>query len=109
VPWFGASCYNAFMKYVKKLPIRILIALIAGFLLAGAFTKITYSCAPSAVPAGESASQCVAFEKAVMHPSDLFSNKQDSLTKFSAIFAVTSMVTFAILSVIKFIRPSFSD
>jgi hypothetical protein len=96
------------MKYIEKLPVRVVIALIAGFLLAGAFTKITYNCVPSTVPPGESVSRCVAFEKAVMHPSDLLSNEQDSLTKFSTTFAITSLITFALLSAVRFIRPSSS-
>jgi hypothetical protein len=97
------------MGYMRKLPVRIISALIAGLLLAGAFTTITYSCPPSAVPAGESASHCVAFEKAVMHPSDLFNNKQRSLIRFSTTFAVASLIALALLSAASFIRSSRRD
>lgn len=83
------------MKYIHKLSVKILAALLIGFLLASTGTKITYSCAPVDGAAG-----CVSFDKAIMHPSDLLNNKQNSLVHFSEAFAISSLVSFAALSVI---------
>jgi hypothetical protein len=82
------------MKYVHKLLVRIIAAVIIGFLLAGVGTKITYSCMPVDGAAG-----CASFDKAVMHPNDLLNNKQDSLFHLSEAFAITAIVIFAILSI----------
>lgn len=60
-----------------KFSTLILLALIAGMLFAGAFTHITYPCPPLPGDAG-----CISFDKAVMHPIDLASNMQGSLTRF---------------------------
>lgn len=84
------------MKYIDKLSVKIVAAIVVGFLLAGAGTKITYTCAPIDGAAG-----CASFEKAIMHPSDLLNNKQDSLTHFSEAFVITSLVSFAILSTVR--------
>ncbi|MGB4967505.1 MAG: hypothetical protein WBO35_04870 [Candidatus Saccharimonadales bacterium] len=83
------------MKYIHKLSVRILAALVIGFLLAGAGTKITYSCASVDGAAG-----CVSFDKAIMHPSDLLNNKQDSIVHFTEAFVISSLVSFAVLSII---------
>ena len=83
------------MKYIDKLSIKIIVAVLVGFLLAGAFTKITYTCTPI-----DGASGCVSFDKAVMHLGDLISNKQDSLIHFSITFVVTSFAIFALLSIL---------
>ncbi len=83
------------MKYIHNLSIRIAVAIVVGFLLAGAATKITYSCAPVDGAAG-----CVSFDKAIMHPSDLLNNKQDSLVHFSETFVVASLISFAVLSIV---------
>lgn len=80
---------------MSSLKVRIAVAVVVGFLLAGAGTNITYTCEPRAGEEG-----CASFEKAIMHPNDLFSNKQDSLVQFSTIFAITSLVSFTLLSVI---------
>lgn len=81
------------MKYIDKLSVRIRIAFVVGFLLASIGTKITYTCVPI-----DGAKGCVSFEKAIMHPSDLLNNRQDSLVKFSTTFVISSLVTFIILS-----------
>lgn len=81
-------------KLLNKLYIKVIISAAIGFSLAGAFSHIQYPCV-SLVP-GE---VCVALEKAVMHPNDLINNKQDSLAKFMRTFAISSLVSFALLSV----------
>lgn len=83
------------MKYNHKLSVRILTSLVIGLLLAGAVTKITYSCAPI-----DGAADCVSYDKAIMHPSDLLNNKQDSLVHFFEAFVISSLVSFAVLSII---------
>ncbi|HCR55781.1 TPA: hypothetical protein DIV49_02305 [Candidatus Saccharibacteria bacterium] len=83
------------MKLLHKVSVRIVIALVVGFLLAGALTKITYTCTPI-----DDSVNCVAFDKAIMHPADLLNNKQNSLVKFSLIFAISAVTIFAILTVI---------
>lgn len=83
------------MKYVNKLSARTVIALIVGFLLASIGTKVTYTCVPN-----DGAKGCVSFEKAIMHPNDLLNNRQDSFIKFSTAFAVSSLVAFALLSMV---------
>lgn len=81
-------------KFLSKLYVKVIISAAVGLFLAGAFTHIQYPCI-SSVP-GEG---CVVFEKAAMHPSDLINNKQNSLTKLVGTFAVSSLVSFALLSV----------
>lgn len=83
------------MKHINKLLVKIMAAVVIGFLLAGAGTKITYPCTPI-----DGAASCVSFDKAVMHPSDLFSNQQDSLIHFSTTFVVTALITFTLLSIL---------
>lgn len=83
------------MKLLRKASVRIVVALVVGFLLAGALTKITYTCTPI-----DDSVNCVAFDKAIMHPADLLNNKQNSLVKFSLVFAISAIAISAILSVI---------
>jgi len=75
-----------------KFSTLILLALIAGVLFASAFTHITYPCPPLPGDAG-----CVSLEKAVMHPIDLASNMQDSLTQFLLKFLVVSVLVLVLL------------
>lgn len=82
------------MKYIDLLSVRITLAVFVGFLFAGAFTKITYTCTPI-----DGVSGCMSFDKAVMHISDLMSNKQDSLIHFSITLVVTSLAIFALMSI----------
>lgn len=79
------------MKHVNKPSAIILGAIIVGFLLASIGTKVTYSCLPSGDDKG-----CVSFEKAIMHPFDLFHNRQGSLTDFFSLFVISSLVTIAL-------------
>ena len=83
------------MKYIDKLYVKIVIAIVIGILFAGAGTKTTYDCQPLA---DEPNSGCVSYEKAVMHPGDLFSNKQDSLMRFSKLFVITSFASVMIFN-----------
>jgi hypothetical protein len=87
------------MKHLRKLPVRIVAAIVIGLLFAGAFAKITYPCTPTDGDVG-----CVSFEKAVMHPNDLLSNKQDSLVQFSKTFVIVSLASFALLSIISLVQ-----
>lgn len=90
------------MKYISKLSVKIVIAVIAGFLFAGIGVDITHTtsqCTTADVSKRESISQCVSVKKTFIHPDDLFHNKQDSLVHFSETFVVVSLTTFAILSV----------
>ncbi len=82
------------MKSINKFSVKIVVSILAGLVLACAGTKITYACAPTDGAAG-----CVSFDKAVMHLSDLFSNKQDSLVHFFETFVITSLVVFALLNI----------
>ena len=77
---------------------KIVAALLIGFLIAGAGTKIIYACPPVGT-AG-----CVSFDKAVMHPGDLLRNKQSSLVHFSETFVLTSVIMFALLSVLSVVQ-----
>jgi hypothetical protein len=83
------------MKLLHKLSVRIVIAVVIGFLFASAGTDIAYMCAPIDGAAG-----CASFDKALMHPSDLLNNEQNSLRRFSMTFAITSLVAFALLSTV---------
>jgi hypothetical protein len=83
------------MKLTNNLTIRIVTTIVIGFLLAGAGTKITYTCVP---PNGELG--CTSFEKAVMHPGDLLKNKQNSLSHFSETFVITSLTSLALFTVV---------
>ncbi|MBP6880952.1 hypothetical protein KBC31_04980 [Candidatus Saccharibacteria bacterium] len=88
------------MKYLNKLSVQIVMALVIGFLLAGAGTHIGYPCDPK--PAD--AIGCESHEKAVMHPKDLFDNKQNSLVIFSQRFAIYSIVTLSVLGAVSAIQ-----
>lgn len=81
------------MKYVNRLSVRIVIAVVAGFMLAGAGTKITYTCPPV-----DGAVGCTSLQKAIVHPEDLLNNKQESLVRFSETIVVTSLASFALFS-----------
>ena len=83
------------MKHINKLSSRIAIAVIIGFLLASSRTTITYSCVPI-----DGAMGCVSFEDAIMHPNDLLNNRQNSLVRFSTTFAISSLVTFALINAV---------
>ena len=80
------------MKRFDHVWVKIVAAVVVGFLLAGAGTHITYACAPV-----DGAQGCVSFDKAVMHPSDLLANKQGSLVHFSTAFILVTCVSFALL------------
>ncbi len=75
---------------------KIVATVLIGLLLAAEGTHITYTCAP--VDSYGPTAGCVSYDKAVMHPSDLLNNKQDSLVHFSETLAITSLVSFALLS-----------
>lgn len=83
------------MRYINKFPVKLIAAVFVGFVFAGALTTITYTCTPI-----DGASGCVSFDKAVMHPRDLISNKQESLTRFFIIFVATSLSVLGLLSVV---------
>ncbi|MDQ2973221.1 MAG: hypothetical protein M3Q79_01940 [bacterium] len=91
------------MKHVNKLWVRIVTAIVIGFLFAGSRTGITYTC-----PLIDGAAGCVSFDKAIMHPSDLLNNKQDSLVRFSETFIITSLASFALLSISAWLKKSLN-
>lgn len=87
---------------------KIVAAVLIGLLFAGASTHIVYSpCLPSdnpsvpydAPPNEDSLTRCAEFAKAIDKPRDLLHNKQDSLVNFSETFVITSLISFALLSV----------
>ena len=81
---------------MKKMIVwKLIAALIVGFLIAGALTKITYSCTPPAGYAG-----CASIEEAVMHPADLLNNKQNSLVRFVGFFVINSFFSFVVLDLL---------
>ena len=84
------------MKQINKLSVKIAIALLIGFLYAGAFTSISHD---GCKPPIDGAQGCATIEKAVMHPGDLLDNKQDSMVRFFSAFASVSIGTLALLSV----------
>jgi hypothetical protein len=95
------------VKHIKKLRVRIIAAVVVGFLFAYVGVGITHvdrPCTPTDVPKGESVSRCVSIEKVYAHPSDILTNKQDKLTRFSETFAVASITSFALLSVFGLIQ-----
>lgn len=82
------------MRNRRKYLLFILVALVDGLLFAGAFTHITYPCPPHP---DDPTSYCVSFDKAVMHPIDLASNVQGSLTQFLFKFLVVFVIVLALL------------
>lgn len=85
------------MRNRWKFPLFIFVALIAGVLFAGTFTHITYPCQPHP---DDPTSYCVSLNQAVMHPIDLASNYQDSLTRFLLNFLVVFAIVLVPLVVI---------
>ena len=85
------------MKYLNKLFVNFVVALIVGVLFASNI-DIAYPCDP-----GPHAG-CVVFESAIFHPRDLINNEQDSLVRFFEVFVPVSLATFAILSVFTYLR-----
>lgn len=80
------------MKSSTKILINLLISLLVGFLFAGLTTKVTHTCAPVDGAAG-----CQSFEKAIVSPTDLLNNRQNSLINFSITFVVTLGITYILL------------
>ncbi len=83
-------------KLINKLNVRILIAIVFGFLVASTLTHLQGPCTTT-IP-GEDISHCVEISKALMSPKDLINNKQNSLTRFTETFAEVSLVSFVLLS-----------
>lgn len=83
-------------KLVKKLSTRIIIAVVFGLLFATTFTHIQGPCTTS-IP-GEDIKKCVELSKAIMHPSELLNNKQNSLVNYSETFLVVSAASYVLLS-----------
>lgn len=81
------------MRNRWKFSIYFLVALIVGIGFASVGTKVTYQCPSSPDYAG-----CVSFEKAVMHPSDLASNYQGSLTQFLTNLLVVFVIVLVLLA-----------
>lgn len=81
------------MKLFKPTSVRLLSALAIGILLALVGTKVTYPCENVDGSAG-----CVSHEKAIMHIDDLAENFQGSLVEFTKTIAITSILTFVILT-----------
>ena len=75
-----------------RLSAYILLALVAGIGLASFATKVTYPCPLHPGEAG-----CISYGKAVMHPIDLVSNMQDSLTRFLLYLLVGFVVVLVLL------------
>ena len=86
------------MKHINKLSVRIIVAVVIGFLVASQTGIIIEPCT-GVPPPGENNAQCAEFSTALEHPSDLINNKQNSLDRFSKTLAVTSLVSFALLSI----------
>jgi hypothetical protein len=86
------------LKPLSNLYVRVIISAAVGFFFVGAFTNNQYPCTQT-IP-GEDISHCVSIESAIMHPRDLIHNKQASLTRFSKTFAIVSLGSFALLSII---------
>ena len=93
-----------YMKLINKLSVKLASAVVIGFLLASTSTYITYPCPPI-----DGAVGCTSFQKAVMNPHDLLGNKQNSLVHFSETFVITSLASFALLSVFTSTRKGKSD
>lgn len=81
---------------VIKFSVRIAVAIVVGVFVAGASTKIVYTCVPIDGAAG-----CMSFDKAIMHPGDLLNNKQESLVRFSTVFATTSLLGFTVMGIVE--------
>lgn len=84
---------------IKKLSVRIVIALVLGLLLASRTTiQVPCSTVPTTVPTGEDIEKCIAFDDAFNQPRRLFANEQNSLVRFTTTFAITSIASFGTLS-----------
>lgn len=77
----------------------ILLALAAGVGFAVFAVKVTYPCPP--LPGGAG---CVSLEKALMHPIDLASNYQGSLTRFLLDLLVVFAIVLTLLTVFNAVR-----
>lgn len=86
-----------FMKYLNKLWVRIIIAIVVGFVLAGGYTDIAYSLPTIYTEQGGAGG--VLYESVLSHPRDLLNNKENSLVRFSTTFFVVSIITFSALSI----------
>jgi hypothetical protein len=62
--------------------------------LASFATSISYPCPPLPDDPG---SRCVSFERAILHPTDLASNMQESMTRFIVNFLVGFIIVFVLL------------
>ena len=97
------------VKHIKKLWVRIIAAVVIGFLFAYAgvgVTHVTRPCTPADVPKGESISRCEVIVKVYMHPHDLLANKQDKLIPFSETFVIASLSSFTLFSVFALVQKT---
>lgn len=80
-------------KLPKTLAFRLLLPIVLGVAFAAAFTSIQYECADQLGAQG-----CVTYEKALLHPHDLFANKQDSLERGLTSFFAVSLLALLVVN-----------
>jgi hypothetical protein len=91
------------MKYLNKLSVKAtVIALIIGAFFAISLTDIAYPCEP--YDGDGQNGGCIAYENAISHPGDLINNEQDSLMRLTETFLVTSLASFAALSILSLVK-----
>lgn len=85
------------IKLTNKLAMKSIIAVGVGLLFASAFTSTQGPCVTT-IP-GEDIRQCVEWSKVIMRPSDLLSNKQNSLVRYSGTLLIVSAGSYVLLSI----------
>src|SRR4051794_25915499 len=85
----------------------LLAGLLAGLLWAASRAEVTYPCPP---PPDDPSAHCLSMEKAITHPSDLWSNVQGSRTDFIRyfleVFAIVFVVVLALLLIVHTVRAA---
>ena len=93
-------------RFSRTVILSLFAGLLAG-LLSASRAEITYPCPP---PPDDPSASCLAMEKAITHPSDLWSNVQGSRTDFIRyfleVFAIVFVVVLALLLIVHTVRAA---
>lgn len=85
------------MLHRSQLSRRAVLPLLSGIFLASFATSISYPCPALADDPG---SHCESFQRAILHPTDLASNMQGSMTRFVVNLLVGFAIVFALLIIV---------
>src|SRR5690348_15017941 len=84
-------------RFFRRATQALVAGLLAGLLWAASRAEITYPCPP---PPDDPSASCLAMEKAITHPSDLWANVQGSRTEFIRYFLEVFAIVFVVMALL---------